>query len=246
MKLLLVSTDVLWDKRANAPYDGIQTVLDSAIQRGNAVIMVSSHAEPPWLGKNFPLVQFQSCLFKVRQSGQIVQRLLDANKQDGLKHSDVVVFGASDADFFMAVNSQTLLARCEWVPKKGERIRAYGLPVRTPQGIVALLDFLRDSEPWYFQWKSEHLEIFALTDAGTINELDSRSLVLKQKLKNCLKSGILQNRKEFIAHLLSSLCATDALRSVDWWGWYPSSRANNSEHEVMRWRAKPSRFWTII
>jgi hypothetical protein len=234
MKLVLVSSDVVWDKARNAPYNGIQAALDSVIQSGNGVFLVSSHVEPPWLRKFFPLIKFQGCPFKSRQNGQIVQSLLDVNKDNGLKHSDVVVFGVSDADFFMAVHSQTLLARCEWAANKGERIKAYGLPVREPKGIVTLLNILRDNEPWYFQGHGPQLEIFALTDAGTITELDSGALILKAKLKNCLKAGVVQNRKEFIAHLLSSLCATDTARTVDWWAWYPSSKANSEHTEVMR------------
>jgi len=232
MKLVLVSSDVLWDKSRNSPYDGIQAILNSVLKDGNEVFLVSSHAEPAWLKKVFPKIKFQSCSFQERRNGQIVQDILDANKQDGLRHSDVVILGASDPDFFMAVNSRTLLCRCEWAPK-GDRIKFYGLPVREPKGIPTLVNILRDKQPWYFQLQTSDLDIFALTDAGTITELNLRARILKDKLKSCLKSGIVQNRKEFIAHLLSSLCATDAARAVDWWGWYPSSEANNEDSEVM-------------
>src|SRR5438067_1410111 len=105
MKLVLTSTDVLWDKSKNAPYAGIEAALNSVIQGGNAVFLVSSHREPPWLRQHFPLIKFQHCPFKSRRNGQIVQDILNVNKNNGLKPSDVVIFGVSDADFFMAVHS---------------------------------------------------------------------------------------------------------------------------------------------
>jgi hypothetical protein len=236
MKLVLISSDVVWDKSRNAPYDGIQAALKAILESGNAVFLVSSHSEPSWLSKNFPGIKFQACSIKMRRNGEIVQRLLKVNEPNGLKRSDVVIFGASDTDFFMAVHSKTLLARCDWVPDKGERerIKYYGLPVNSPKGMPSLVSILRDNEPWYFQYQGHELGVYALTDAGTITELDAGALVLKERLKNCLKTGAPQNRKEFIAHLLSSLCATEAARSADWWGWYPSSKANNDDVEVMR------------
>ena len=54
MKLVLVSSDVLWDKSQNSPYEGIQATLDSVLKDGNDVFLVSSHAEPPWLKKLSP------------------------------------------------------------------------------------------------------------------------------------------------------------------------------------------------
>jgi hypothetical protein len=233
VKLVLVSTNVLWDDRARAPHSQIQDALKAIVAQGHAVCLISSHNEPVWLKKYFSFVQFQTCSFQCRQSGQIVQSILDANTKNSLKHSDVIVLGASNADLFMAANSQTLLARCNWVHLE-DRIRNYGLPVREPKGISKLIEFLRDRDPWYFHWQASDTEVFSLTNAGTIGELDAGIVRLNVKLKGCLKEGKIQNRKEFIAHLLSSLYATDTVRSIDVWGWYPSSVAGNENNEVMR------------
>src|SRR5437016_4504826 len=105
MKLLLISASALWDARAEAPYAGISDTIRDVLAKGNSIFVVSSHPEPEWLSQHFAGVKFQSCGFRERQNGIIVQRLLDVNALKGLRHSDVVVFGASDADFFMAVNS---------------------------------------------------------------------------------------------------------------------------------------------
>jgi hypothetical protein len=232
VKLILVSANALWDKKSNAPYECISDSLQTVVNRGNAVFLVSSHAEPPWLKKHFEFVRFQPCSFKTRQSGDIIQALLDANTKNGLRHSDVMVLGSCNADLFMAANSRTLLVRCDWVELE-DRIKNYGLSLREPKGISKLVEILADNEPWYFHWGASNMEVFALTDAGTIGELDSGIIKLKARLKGCLKEGRIQNRKEFIAHLLSSLYATDSVRSVDVWGWYPSSTARNEKNEVM-------------
>jgi len=233
VKLILVSANVLWDKKANTPYEHVRTALQTVANRGNVIFLVSSHEEPSWLKKYFPFVRFQSCSFKTRQSGEIVQAILNANAKNDLKHSDVIVLGSCNADLFMAANSRTLLVRCDWVPLE-DRIRNYGLPLREPNGISKLIEILRDKEPWYFHWETENMEVFSLINAGTIGELDSGIIKLKEKLKSCLKDGKIQNRNEFIAYLLSSLYATNSIRLVDVWGWYPSSVIRNEDNEVMK------------
>jgi hypothetical protein len=222
MKLVLVSSAVLWDKARGAIYPDVASSLEKLSQQKDAIFFVSSHKEPPWLKANFPFVRFQPCDYKTKQSGEIVQRLLDANKGK-LKHSDVVVLGGTNADFFMAVQSQTLLVRCEWTPLE-DRIRHYGIPLREAKAIPQLVEVLRDKEPWYFKYTSKFLDVFSLTNSGTIGETDAGILQLIDRLKGCLKEGAVRNRDEFTAHLLSSLYVTDAFREVDWWGWYPSSQ----------------------
>ena len=54
---------------------------------------------------------------------------------------------------------------------------------------LKLVEILRDKEPWYFSFRSPDLDIFSLTNAGTIGETDEGILKLIEKLRGCLKDG---------------------------------------------------------
>lgn len=234
MKLLLVSDAVLWDSEYKVPYDGIVEALRTVVDEKNIVALVSGHEKPNWLATHFPFVKHCACKPKHRMNGDVIRSLLEVNKEAGLRLSDIVILGAKDADFFMAVNSQALLVRCEWHTNLEDKIKKYGLPLSTCSKLPELVALLKDDAPWYFQHTSNQMDVYALANAGTLGNVAEAVINLNAKLKACLKHGAPHLRDEFTAHLLSSLQKTEAFHKVDIWGWYPSSQADNEDGEMMK------------
>lgn len=231
MKLFLVSDTVLWNPTTKTILPGVEDGIRALKAAGNHIFLTSSHPEHSWLKNRFPDVQYQYADFRHRMTGGIVRELVELNK---LKPSDVVVLGTKKNDMLMATSSKTLLVRCLWSPNLEPEMKKYGLPLPDPTKLAQLSSLLKDDAPWYFKSTSPTRPVYALTDAGTIGETDATVKALKDKLKACLKNNALSLRDEFTAHFMSSLCVTDDFRQVDVWGWYPSSKANNESHEVMK------------
>lgn len=229
-KLLLFSTGVLWNTSSQDFFPGILEALREIRKMGNAVFLTSNHSKPPWFDRCRDLVQFQRC--HRRQDGKIIEELIELNGKANLKHSEIVVFGCSDEDFFMAVNSKTLLIRCEWAPM-GEKIRNYGAPWTHPQTVPRVVEFLEDNEPWYFESADDATRIYALTDAGTKFEANNAIRRLAERLRECLKYGAPELRNGLTLHFLSSIYATEVFSTVDLWSYYPSSSSKNDRSEIM-------------
>jgi hypothetical protein len=229
-RVLLLSIDTIWDSTKQQPIPGIVTALKGLFEE-HAVVVVSSHPQPAWFPEHFGFAQFQWCTFKDRQSGAVVHKFLDANKER-FGHADFIVIGASDADFFMAVNSKTCLLRAEWAPL-GDRIRRYGVPLSRPESLPNVLRFLEDAKPWYFRHEDDFLRVYALTNAGTIKETDRDIIRLVTRLRECLKAGNMAYSMGFKLHLFASLSRTPIFRDASIWAHYPSSNSKNSKSEPM-------------
>lgn len=234
-KILLVSTDVLWNEAGAAPHKDVVETLQKVTEAGNLVVLISVHPEPPWFSKHFPYAKFCACGFDERKNGLIVDRLLAMNVKHGLKHSDMVVFGTKDADFFMAVLKQVLFVRCDWSQAADrERASKYGIPLSEPLLILGMTRLLESGTPWYYQHHSDGFSVYALTNAGTLGvQLDAPARNLIDGLRNCLKQGDPKRKLAFQVHLLSSLYATEGFRGVDIWSYYPGSTSSNQGDEVM-------------
>ncbi len=96
-RLLLVSTQVLWDDSSKAVYPHVAEALQAVATAGHAVFVVSNHPQPPWLAPYLNFLTFQRCsLQSPRQNGKIVAQIIAANVNKGLKPSDIVVLGSTD------------------------------------------------------------------------------------------------------------------------------------------------------
>ena len=231
-KVVLVSTDTLWDAETERPYPGIAAALRQAKQTGSLPVLLSSHAKPAWFDQHFEFMQFVQVGFNPpRQSGKVVHRLVEANKNK-FAHSDFIVLGASDTDFLMAVNSKTFLIRADWARNLGEKIISYGVPISRPKLILKILPWLDDEAPWYFHYEDDTFDVFALSNAGTMNEPQHREK-LAEHLRSCLKDGVTNYAPAFKLHLISSLCKTELFRGADIWSYFPSSSSSNTRSEVM-------------
>lgn len=232
-KLILTSKDAIWNKDAGAPYKGVVEALKSAHSLGCQTFVVSNHKKPVWLDESLNFLTFQECGFRPpRQSGKIIQELLEAN-EGKLLPSDIFILGADDEDMMMAVNSKTVLIRCEWAKPLGPKISDYGVPFSDPGAIPLVVKLLEGREPWYFIHTGDFMTVYALTSAGTKFEADATMVKLVNALRGCLKNGSEEYHKGFVLHFLSSIYATDAFKEVDVWGYYPSSASSNDESEVM-------------
>ena len=232
-KLILTSKSAIWDKSAGAPYPRVVEALKKAHEGGCQTFVVSNHKRPPWLTGDLDFLQFQEVGFKPpRQSGKIVQGFVEANK-DRLRPSDIIILGADDEDMLMAVNSKTVLIRCEWVKPLAEKISEYGVPFTDPAAIPLVVSLLEGNEPWYFKHSGEFMTVYAVTNAGTKFEPNATMVRLVNALRGCLKHGSKELHKGFVLHFLSSLYTTEIFKEVDIWGYYPSSSSSNDEGEVM-------------
>lgn len=233
IKLILVSSEVIWNPQEACPRPGIVQGLKEATADGAEIFLVSMHKKPLWLEQHFDFIRFCPCSPKDRKSGKIVDELIQINTSEGLKKSGILVLGAKDADFFMAVNNQALLVTCEWVPGLEEKIKNYGIGLASAHLVGRLVKLLRSTQPWYFRSESGNLGVYSLTNAGTIGVTDLPSLNLINQLRDCLKSGNEQRKAAFNVHLLSSLNVTEEFRNVRWWACYPGSDSSNDGTEVM-------------
>ncbi len=231
VKLILLSSSVVWDSETRSLRSDVLQALKRAKESGVQIDVVSIHAKPPWIDQTGGVVGFFSCWGADRNSGRFVDQLIKDNKNIGLKKSEILVLGAKDADFFMAVNSQTLLVTAKWLPDLELKIKNYGVGIGTPASINLVLRLLESKQPWYFQSHTQAPKIYALTDAGTIGVTDQPTRQAIEALKSCLKDGLQKRKAAFNVHLLSSLNVTEEFRRAKWWGWYPSSQSSDSVME---------------
>jgi hypothetical protein len=226
-KLILLSGSAI--RNGQQMYPGVEAALRAAKAAGAVIFLTSNRPEPSWLAEH-DYVRFQRT--RSRQDGKIVKALLEKNASI-LRRSDVVVLGATEEDFLMAVNSQTLLLGASWASSYKDKVAEYAIPLSSPGNLNTVLSVLDDKEPWYFVAKTPSYEVFALTDAGTIGKGDLVELRLIRELTDCLKSGAKNLRRGFHLHALSSLYVTAGFEQAKRWSYYPSSASTNEGEEIM-------------
>ena len=232
-KVLLLSTDVLWDQNHGHPHPGIILALQGVVDDGHILVVLSRRPKPPWFEEHFSFIRhFIQCNGRERRNGQVVRDFLEADKE-AFHHSDFIVVAGNESDFFMATNSKTCLVRAMWSLNLGDKLSRYGVGLRKPRSIRRVLELLEDSIPWYFHHKSPNQQVYALTNAGTITETNRDVVRLADRLRACLKNGTPTSSMGFRLALLSSLSRTPIFREVDMWSYYPSSTSTNNGGEVM-------------
>jgi hypothetical protein len=221
---------VLRDTVRNRFFDGVLPALEKQRRAGHEICLISNRPQPPWFSDCSSILAFQRT--SARQNGKIVAELVALNR-DCLRHSDVVILGASLEDFLMAVNSRSFLLTARWVQALDAKTLKYGVLIENPQALASVVGFLEDKHPWYFHHQSGFLDVFSLADAGTKYETDLQLKRLATRLQLCLKDGHPAYKNAFRLHLLSSLYATDLFKAADIWAYYPSSDSANNGQEIM-------------
>lgn len=229
-KVVVISSTGLRNTETGEIYTPVVEALRSVKAQGNEILLVSNKSKPDWLDDSFGFLDFIEC--PNRQNGSLIPELIRQNPSLKLQHSEFIVLGASDHDLQMATNSKSLLIRCDWA-ELGETMGRYGVPWDDPASLPALINYLDDACPWYFVSQGDFLDVYALTNAGTHAETDSKIAGLITRLKRFLKDGIPGFKSGITLHLLSSLYATPAFETVDLWSYYPSSASDNSGNEIM-------------
>ncbi|MCB4757312.1 MAG: hypothetical protein LHV69_09860 [Elusimicrobia bacterium] len=233
MKLILLSESSFWDPASARPYKDINKDINEALKTisndGHEVLFVSNRPKPTYLNGNFPYIGFKRFLLGRARKNALNSILI---KRSQLKQGDMVVIGASDNDFRMAVNNKCLLIRADWSSAKGNAINQYGVPLHNPQLIPRVVGLLADEQPWNFKFESEFINVYALANAGTYGESDLITKKLLDDLRSCLKYKSKSNRNGFLLHLLSSLLATKDFYDVDYWSYYPSSEPFDEGEEM--------------
>jgi hypothetical protein len=231
-KLILTSKRAIWDDAGQARLH-VVAALKQAREAGCQTFVLSNHGKPKFWD-DFGFLTFNQCGFSPpRQSGAVVGKLLEVNAAKGLQHSDIIVLGADDEDMLMAVNSRSLLIRCEWAAPLPDKISKYGVPFADPASLPAVLRLLEGAAPWYFVHRGDFLHVYAQTNAGTKFEHDAAMIRLVAFLRSRLKSGGTRLAKSFILHFLSSVYNTKEFEDVDLWGYFPSSDSQNDGSEII-------------
>jgi hypothetical protein len=231
-KLILTSKRAIWDDAGN-PRLAVVEALRQAHQSGCQTFVVSNH-RPPKYWHDFGFLKFNECGFSPpRRAGEIVGKILGVNRDKGLQHRDIIVLGADDEDMLMAVNSRSLLIRCEWATPLPDKISRYGVPFLNPSSLPTVLRLLEGRAPWYFIHPGNFLDVFAQTNAGTKYETDAKMIRLVDRLRSRLKTGSIPFAKSFTLHFLSSVYNTEGFEDVDVWSYYPNSDSDNDESEII-------------
>jgi hypothetical protein len=204
-EIFLLSTDVIWNPTTRSSYAGVVDALKQLHASEKNIWIVSSHDQPDWLEPTAPFIKFCHCQPKIRASGKVILQIIAQNQEAGLELADLVVLGAKDTDFQMAVNAQALLLRCDWVSGMSGQILKYGVPLPSPEALTRVANLLETKTPWHFRYECSELCIFALTNAGTHGLQDAETLKLIAELRACLKDGARRGKDGFKIHLLSSL-----------------------------------------
>lgn len=229
-KVLLASAGAIWDEKNKRIYPGMPEALEKLHKTGNHTLLVSNHARPGWLPKEMKSVQF--CQTRKRQSGDVVPKLIEANKGIQLIKSEIIVLGVSDADMQMAANSETLLIRCEWADLEPGMTK-YGVGWADPKTLPELIGYLEDEAPWHFESEDDFLDVYCLTAAGTIGETDQDYEKFVYQMRFCLKDGEPALKSKLALHLLSSIYKTQKFQTAKLWGYYPSSNSTNDDSDIM-------------
>ena len=103
-KVLLLSTDVLWDQNHGHPHPGIILALQGVVDDGHILVVLSRRPKPPWFEEHFSFIRhFIQCNGKERRNGRVVRDFLEADKE-AFHHSDFIVVAGNESDFFRGLS----------------------------------------------------------------------------------------------------------------------------------------------
>ncbi|MHA6250034.1 phosphoribosyltransferase [Pontibacter sp. CAU 1760] len=231
MKLLITSPDALLDTD-NVLYEGIDEALRAYkdLEPGNDVIVLSSHEEKlTYVPKEFNPIQIHS---SVKGKTDLINILKENSPFKEI--NDIVILGANEKDFQLAVNNKILLLAAEFAKKPdtaNSKIFEYGFLVPTvPQLTQIFLRLFSVKQPWFYSLEvSSTTKLFALTNANTLGYNRSNDIIqANSKFKRCLKDGEDTHRDAFTMYsLFSTYENVREFEQVKFWTIYPSS--SNSE-----------------
>ncbi|WP_266366651.1 phosphoribosyltransferase [Tellurirhabdus rosea] len=227
MNLLITSVEAIINSSTMSPYDGIIEALQNfrSSKDGNLVIVVSSNPD-----KLYAVPDGFEIFLSPREerTTSLINSIL--KQYNSFTIGDVILLGAKDMDFYLAVNNRVLLLSALYAYKGArdqQKVLSYGIPIRVIDNLNLFFNINQKiNRPWFYKLVvSRVTTIYSLTNANTYytsKNLEKMNLAFQ----DCLKQGNTTNFSLFLVYFLISSFSPQTVndfRQIDFWGIYPSS-----------------------
>lgn len=237
MKVILTSPDALIDFEEHEFFPGVAEVLDKLQEEGKikGTIVVSSDVyKLRGIPKKFNPIQVS----RAAKQGTGFVNIIVEKLPEVAAHHDLMVLGANDGDLRMSANSKLLLFSAQFAQKNNpdSSVFDYGVNITTPQDFYNFIDLFHGiGEQCFFELEvDENTWLYSITNANSFYEEDRRLKVIREKMKDFLKNHAIEYGDLFNYYFLMSLYTkVKALRRIDYWCVYPSSKRYSYNQDVL-------------
>ncbi|QNK78102.1 hypothetical protein H7F37_03190 [Winogradskyella sp. PAMC22761] len=154
MKLLITSTDAIYDKQKGGFFDGIIDTLEYflSLSEEHEVVVISVHKQSlskiPNSLKTLNLSQNK----KLRMSPDLIKLISEKLE---IVYEDFIVLGAKNSDMILAANAKILLLTADYAksnnPNDSIYVDKYGIAIYDDKRLKYFFDhYLNIETPWFF------------------------------------------------------------------------------------------------
>lgn len=214
--------------RLGKPDAALVQVLMDVKAAGNAVALISNHAEPDWFEHAFSSSKVQFLQVRGRQTGEIIAHNASLHS---LNSFDVLVLATKDEDIRMGKNGGAILIAGAWSPSP--LVRELGISVQNAQQLQEVIELTAKwNGKWWFAAENTKYCIRALADLSGFGKSNTQQN-FAQKLTNTVKNG--GSRLNALLAVTARSLLTDGFGAKKnlVWGVYPSSKSGNTDTEVL-------------
>ncbi|WP_442593382.1 phosphoribosyltransferase [Parapusillimonas sp. JC17] len=204
------------------------SVLIEANRTGNAVALVSNHAEPSWFQSAFGGSGVQFLQERGRQSGEIVSQ--NAERLN-LKPFDVIVLASKDVDVQMGKNGRALLVAAG--TSASRQVQSLGVRVNDASEFAQVIQLTAGwSGHWWFSGDAPNYYVRALSDLSGYGKPITQQ-EFARRLTNTVKNGGARLNALLAVTARSLLIdGADTISNLVW-GVYPSSQSTNDDRDTL-------------
>lgn len=240
MEDLFTSPSALIDLKTGTYFPKIKENLEALLKEGvlSNVVVISSHKDQLELIKD-PFIPIHVSS-KAKRDGSFMKRVIEIHNGE-LQPQDIIVLGASESDFFMSVNSKTLMLTALYAKNNNPkgRIFKYGVPINDPDHLLSFMrKYLKISPNCYYELEvDKQTKIYAINSANYFYSHDEKLKQIKRSIESFLKKNNPTHRKDYLYYFL--LCAYNKigdLRNIDYWGIYPSSHKKTWNQDLISFK----------
>ncbi|KAF2331496.1 phosphoribosyltransferase [Flavobacterium nitrogenifigens] len=235
MKLIITSTDALFDKEKQEFFPGSLEALQyfKSLSSDHKVVVISNHAETLEVIPEGIYTLNLSEIKWIRKSPKLIEYI---STKLNILFEDIIVLGSKDDDMILAANARILLLTADYAKKNNpdDRIysEGYGIGILSIDRLYYFFDhYLNIATPWFFSHSiDESFKLFGLTNAMTGQMRDRTEIEICNHLRSHLKAGYEKGKSPFrIYSLLSLYRIFKEIRDINYWACYPSSSGEPNE-----------------